>query len=48
MVTITGTNLSGATTVHFGRAKGKIDRIVSATKITVTSPKGLTFTVYHG
>jgi capsule polysaccharide export protein KpsE/RkpR len=40
VVTITGTNLAGATAVHFGRALAKIDKIVSGGKIKVTSPKG--------
>ena len=39
-VTITGTNLTGAVAVHFGAALAKIDKIVSATRIVVTSPKG--------
>lgn len=40
VVTITGTNLIGATAVHFGAALATIDKIVSATQIQVTSPKG--------
>lgn len=39
-VTIIGANLRGATGVHFGSAVAKIDSIVSATEIKVTSPKG--------
>ncbi len=38
--TITGTNLASATAVHFGNARAKIDKVVSATQIKVTSPKG--------
>lgn len=40
MVTITGTNLSGTSAVHFGTAKAKIDKLVSATAIKVTAPPG--------
>ena len=40
LVTITGTNLAGATAVHFGSVAAHINSIVSATKIVVTSPKG--------
>ena len=39
-VTITGTNLLGATAVHFGTALAKIGKVVSATELKVTSPKG--------
>ena len=39
-VTITGTNLLGATAVHFGTHPARIDRVLSATEIKVTSPKG--------
>ena len=39
-VTITGTNLLGATAVHFGYHLARIDRVLSATAIKVTSPKG--------
>ena len=38
-VTITGTNLSGATEVHFGSTRGTITAD-SATKVHATSPKG--------
>ena len=40
IVTITGTNLASATAVHFGIARAKIDKLISATQIKVTSPKG--------
>jgi hypothetical protein len=39
-VTITGTNLLGATAVHFGTAAGTIQKQVSLTKLIVTSPAG--------
>jgi hypothetical protein len=39
-VTITGTNFTGATAVHFGAALGKGVKVVSATEIKVTSPAG--------
>ncbi len=40
VVTITGTHLSSASAVHFASAKAKIDKLVSATEIKVTAPKG--------
>ena len=39
-VTITGTNLLEPTAVHFGTAVAKVDKVISATEIKVTSPKG--------
>ncbi|HXY43325.1 MAG TPA: IPT/TIG domain-containing protein, partial [Acidimicrobiales bacterium] len=39
-VTITGKNLFGSTAVHFGTGVARIDQVVSATEIKVTSPKG--------
>ena len=39
-VTITGTNLLGPTTVHFGTRVARIDKVLSATEIKVISPKG--------
>ena len=38
VITITGTNLTGATTVLFGTVAGTNLKVVSATKITVDSP----------
>ncbi|HEV3308897.1 MAG TPA: IPT/TIG domain-containing protein, partial [Chloroflexota bacterium] len=40
VVTITGSNLAGATAVRFGSAVARIDRMVSASEIQVTSPNG--------
>lgn len=39
-VTITGSDLSGATVVDFGTWSAKIDEVVSSTELKVTSPKG--------
>jgi hypothetical protein len=38
LVTITGSDFTGATAVHFGSALAKIDRIVSPTEIQATAP----------
>jgi hypothetical protein len=40
VVVVTGSNLSGATAVHFGASGAHIDKRVSANEIKVTSPKG--------
>ena len=40
LVTITGSNLSGATAVHFGSALAHVDKAVSATELEVTVPRG--------
>jgi hypothetical protein len=40
VVTLFGTNLIGATAVHLGSHKAKIDKIVSAKEIRVTVPPG--------
>ncbi len=40
VVTITGSNLAGATAVDFGSTAALIDKTVSASEIEVTSPKG--------
>lgn len=37
MVTITGTHLTGATAVHFLIRLAKVDKLVSASEIKVTS-----------
>jgi hypothetical protein len=39
-VTITGTNLTGATAVRFGTTNAAIFAVISATQITATSPPG--------
>ncbi len=39
-VTITGTNLTGATAVHFGATAASVFAVVNATTITATSPAG--------
>jgi hypothetical protein len=41
VVTITGTNLSGATQVFFGAARASAFTVVSATAITATAPAGV-------
>ncbi len=40
VVTITGSNLEGTTSVHFGTAAARIDRTISSSQIEVTAPKG--------
>ncbi|HEV3309937.1 MAG TPA: IPT/TIG domain-containing protein, partial [Chloroflexota bacterium] len=40
LVSITGSNLAGATTVRFGSAPAHIDKTVSSAEIEVTSPRG--------
>jgi adenosylcobinamide amidohydrolase len=40
VVFVTGSNLSGATAVHFGSSAAHIDKTVSVNEIEVTSPKG--------
>jgi hypothetical protein len=40
VVKIFGTNLSTPLAVHFGKGAAKIDKVVSAREIEVTSPKG--------
>jgi Tol biopolymer transport system component len=40
VVTLTGSNFTGATAVRFGIVAGRSVHVVSATKITVTSPAG--------
>ena len=44
-VTITGTNLTGATAVSFGSTKASSIKSVSATTITVVAPPGTRGTV---
>ncbi|WP_460627337.1 IPT/TIG domain-containing protein [Intrasporangium mesophilum] len=45
VVTITGTNLTGATSVKFGTATGTTLTVTSPTQLTVTSPAGTAGTV---
>ena len=40
LVRIFGRNLSGVVAVHFGSTRGRVDRVVSASEIEVTSPRG--------
>ncbi len=44
-VTITGTNFTGATAVHFGSTQATAFTVVSATQITATAPAGVAGTV---